>query len=335
MKHIIWQPESATLVDAFNKRSISSNCRGGHIYEYQAAVALSDDYKVTMDKDAPRLAGENSLLYSLRLYKNKNKADVFISGPRIITLGKRRKNCVEIGMLHHIYLSLKMQSIKGRLSLSLLKRRLRDLDIVVTVSKYWAAYLEGIGCKDVRVIYNAFDPQVFAFGPEKIKQFLIRHNIPNDKPLVYIGYAEPNKGVNEVYDVLKNRELTLVMTGPISNKINFPAHRLNLSRKDYLLLLSACDVVLNMSKVEEGWSRIAHEALLCRSPVIGSGNGGMKELLDGAGQMVCHKISDLPDMVNDVIENREHYVERGYNFARKFNYEIFAKEWKSLLVEVT
>ncbi len=44
MKHIIWQPESATLVDAFNNRAISSNCRGGYIYEYQAAVALSDCY---------------------------------------------------------------------------------------------------------------------------------------------------------------------------------------------------------------------------------------------------------------------------------------------------
>ncbi|MFO7557951.1 MAG: glycosyltransferase family 4 protein [Desulfobacterales bacterium] len=334
MKHIIWQPESNILVDSFNNRSISSDCRGGYIYEYHAAVVLSEFYKVTMDKEAPRLADETSFQYLRRLHKNTINGDVFIIAPPIITHGRRRKDAVEIGILHHVYLSQKKQSVKGKLSLKVLKWRLRNLDLVVTVSKFWANFLEGIGCRDVRIIYNAFNPKEFVFGQEEIQQFLITHNIPNDKPIVYIGYADPTKGVNEVFDILKNYELTLVMTGPITNKLTLPVHWLCLNRKDYLLLLSACDVVVNMSKIEEGWSRIAHEALLCRTPVIGSGSGGMKELLEESGQKICYAISDLPDMVKEIINNKKSYAERGYNFATKFNYEVFAKEWRSLLQEI-
>jgi len=60
----------------------------------------------------------------------------------------------------------------------------------------------------------------------------------------------------------------------------------------------------------------------------------MKELLEESGQKICYTISDLPDMVKEMITNKEKYVENGHNFAKKFNYEIFAKEWRSLLREI-
>ena len=321
------------MIDSFKNRSISDDSRGGHAYEYHAAVALSDSYHLIMDESAPRFPHENSLKYWYRLQNSPIDGDIFIIAPPIITHGKRRKDAVEIGMLHHIYITEKTKTIKGKISLKVLKRRLRDLDAVVTVSKFWADFLNSIGCHEVRVIYNAFDPEEFVFGKEEITYFLEKNNIPDDKPIVYIGYADPVKGVIDVFHALKDEEVTLVMTGPITKEINIPVRWLHLNRKDYRLLLNACDVVVNMSKIEEGWSRVAHEALLCKTPVIGSGSGGMKELLEGSGQMVCTSISDLPDMVREVLSYKEIYAEKGYNFAQGFTYEIFAREWRALLRE--
>lgn len=85
-----------------------------------------------------------------------------------------------------------------------------------------------------------------------------------------------------------------------------------------------------MSKIEEGWSRVAHEALLCKTPVIGSGSGGMKELLEGTGQVICDSIANLPDMVREVLDNKWIYVDKGYNFAKGFTYEIFVRDWRAL-----
>jgi len=333
MKRIIWQPETKILIDSFKKRSVLDDSRGGHTYEYHAAVALSDSYHVIMDESAPRLPHENFLQYWYRLRTSSIDGDIFIMAPPIINLGKRRKDAVEIGMLHHIYITEKMKTLKGKVSLKVLKRRLRGLDMVVTVSKFWADFLDGIGCREVRVIYNAFNPEEFVFGTEEVKNFLEKNGIPNDRPVVYIGYADRVKGVIDVFNALKDEEVTLVMTGPVTEEINIPVHWLYLNRKDYLLLLNACDVVVNMSKIEEGWSRVAHEALLCRTPVIGSGRGGMKELLEGGGQMICASISDLRDMVREVLGNKECYVEKGFNYAKGFTHEIFVRKWRELLRE--
>ena len=112
MKRIIWQPETKILVDSFKKRFISDDSRGGHIYEFDAAVALSDSYHVIMDESAPRLPHENALQYWNRLRTSTIDGDIFIIAPPIITHGKRRKDAVEIGMLHHIYITEKRRRLR-------------------------------------------------------------------------------------------------------------------------------------------------------------------------------------------------------------------------------
>ena len=159
MKHIIWQSDWQELIDSFQNRSISMDLRGGPIYEYHAALALEADYKITMDKIAARRPHDNPFSYWYRLSKNKIKGDVFIKCRSVVTHSSRRRNwsAVEIGIIHHIYLDQKRRSLKGRLSLKNLTKRIRELDLVVTVSKYWADFFNEVGCRKVKVIYNAFD----------------------------------------------------------------------------------------------------------------------------------------------------------------------------------
>ena len=91
--------------------------------------------------------------------------------------------------------------------------------------------------------------------------------------------------------------------------------------------------MITMSKIREGWCRVAHEAMLCRTCVVGSGSGGMRELLEGGGQVICEDISMLPGLINEVLNKKEKYALEGFKFASRFDHEYFAKEWNVLVKE--
>ncbi len=162
----------------------------------------------------------------------------------------------------------------------------------------------------------------------------MNHNIPSDKPIIYMGLANPQKGILEVYDALKHEDYTLLMTGPFNPEVDIPVKRLFLDRHDYLCLLKASTVVVSMPVIEEGWSRVAHESMLCGTPVIGSGTGGMKELLDGGRQMICNDFHNLSAVTKGVIEQREKYASDGYDYAKRFDLSYFQKEWHGFIQEV-
>ena len=101
-----------------------------------------------------------------------------------------------------------------------------------------------------------------------------------------------------------------------------------------LALLKASLVVVTMSKIKEGWSITTHEAMLLKTPVIGSGLGGMKELLEGGGQIICQEFKNLKEKVEYLLEHpeiRERMGENGYNFAKNFTKERFEKNWLNLI----
>jgi glycosyltransferase involved in cell wall biosynthesis len=162
---------------------------------------------------------------------------------------------------------------------------------------------------------------------EEINKFKLHYNLSNEQPLIYIGNAHRLKGVYEVYESLKNTPYQLVMTGSTNRATDLPVKFLNLNRHDYLCLLQASDVVITFSTMVEGWNRIAHEALLCKTPVIGSGRGGMKELLEGAGQKIVTDKTKLLTTLEDVLKQKSHFAERGFEYVQKYNTAYFEKEW--------
>ena len=331
MKTIVWQTESAELYQSFDQNALVNHARGGDVYEYHAANYLAQSYNVVFDNCAIRQADTGSYSYWKQLKSSKIRGDVCIKSPSVIVHGNINKHALNIGIIHHIYFTVKESTIKGRLSLKLLKYKLRKLDIVVVCSRFWLNYLKGIGCRNVRLIYNAFNPEEFNISEYEVAQFLAKNKIPVDKPIVYIGFSNPSKGVVETYNSLKNTQYTLVMTGRKSDAFNLPVRHFCLDRKDYLKLLTASDLVIAMSKIEEGWSRVAHEALLCRTPVIGSGTGGMKELLTAAGQKICPCFENLSTMAADIMVRKDEYGKKGYEFAKDFTLKKFEQEWMTLL----
>ncbi len=211
---------------------------------------------------------------------------------------------------------------------------IRKFSAIVTVSAYWYNYFINKGYHNVHLIYNAFDTEEFTISNAQIEKFKQTYHL-SDKPIIYLGNCQKVKGVEGVYKALKDIDAYLVTSGEA--RVHTPALNLELSEKEYSLLLKAARVVINMSTFKEGWSRTAHQAMLYKTPVIGSGTGGMRELLEGGEQIICNNITSLKKHVTRLLHDpkeAEMLGERGYTFARQFTKERFEKEWTDLIISL-
>lgn len=204
---------------------------------------------------------------------------------------------------------------------------LKKFDRIIVISSYWEDFFIKKGFKNLTKIYCAFNPKEFDFSREEIELFKEKHHLTG-KPIIYIGNCIKGKGVVESYGALKDMDVYLVTSG--KKRVDIPAINLDLGRADYLKLLKASSVVVTMSKFKEGWNIMAHEAMLCKTPVIGSGLGGMKELLEGGGQVVCENFSLLREKTNYCLAHPE-LGARGYDYAKNFTVEKFKKQWTDLI----
>ena len=75
---------------------------------------------------------------------------------------------------------------------------------------------------------------------------------------------------------------------------------------------------------------MAHEAMLMGVPVIGSGYGGMGELLEKGGQKIVTNPADLSSSLNSILMDREMGA-RGREFAETFTKEKFDKSCLGIL----
>lgn len=213
-------------------------------------------------------------------------------------------------------------------------RNLKKADAIVTVSDYWKNHFLERGYNNVYKIYNGFNLSNFDISDQEILEFKKKYDLL-DKPIVYLGNCQKAKGVVESYRALKSLDVHLVTSG--RRQVKIPTQNLELEYRDYLKLLKASSVAIMMSKFKEGWCRTAHEAMLLKTPVIGSGLGGMGELLEGGGQIICRDFGSLKEKVEYLLshpEVREKNGERGYNFAKDFTLERFGKAWLDLIPEI-
>lgn len=310
---------------------------GGVAYEEKAMEVLKDYFDLEYIKVDSKIF-KRGYLRAPELFFNllrlKGKKDLWVRDSNtVVTASFDRTKGRKIAVVHHIDYSVSrilfkpIDFIIERLTYWSLKK----MEAVVTVSEYWKKRLLGKGCSNVFVIYNSFDLGEFDVSEKEAEEFKRKHGL-TEKPIVYIGNRQRAKGVVETCRVLKDLDVYLVTSG--EKMVDVPTLNLNLEYRDYLKLLKASSIVLTMSKFDEGWCRTAHEAMLLRRPVIGSGRGGMRELLKGGGQMICENFGSLREKVEHLLnqpEVGEKMGETGYNFARTFSAERFRKDWLELI----
>ena len=76
---------------------------------------------------------------------------------------------------------------------------------------------------------------------------------------------------------------------------------------------------------------MAHEALLCKTPVIGSGRGGMGELLEKAKQEKFTFDTELKSKIQKVFTRYDLYKNNGYLWAVKYDLNRFCREINKVL----
>ena len=207
---------------------------------------------------------------------------------------------------------------------------LRNVDAI----EYWRQFFLAKGYPKVYKIYPGLHLPEFNISDKEVAEFKERYNL-EEKAIVYIGNCQKEKGVVQAYEALKDLDVYLVTSG--EERVKIPARNFNLDRKNFLRLLKTASVAVFMTRFHSGWDMTAQEAMLLKVPVIGVSRGGMKELFEKGGQIICDDITLLKGIVEDILahsEKQRYLGEAGRAFAQDLTSERFAEEWRKLAQEV-
>lgn len=299
---------------------------GGNVYESQVDSALNE-FIVNVFFALAYIPKKLRYLffpifYILNFWKsNFNDADVVIMPLEAISLlSKKKKNIVIIHHIDHSFSSF-LSSINQKLTYLLLFLNRERIDKIVVVSKFWHDYLLGKGFNDIQIIYNEVDRKL------KCEAECSNLNFKVDGKLnIYIGNFHKKKGVTELLQLLKGDEYVLHTSGYAGPSVDGLINHSRLNYTDYLKLLSDVDVCITYSRFREGWCRTAHEALVLGTCVIGSGYGGMGELLNGAGQWIASDYLSLKKCLN------QYYMKNiNTEYVNSFGFDRFKKSWIQLV----
>ncbi len=198
---------------------------------------------------------------------------------------------------------------------------------IVVIAKFWKDYFIQKNYRSVTLIYCPYDMESYEVTQAEVTDFKKKYNL-SDKPIFYLGNPQAKKGFLGSYAALKSFPAYLVTSG--EGELKHLARHMFLGFREYLTLLKSAQIVVTMSEFKEGWCRVAHEALLLGTPVIGSGRGGMGELLKEGGGLVCHDFQQLPDLVNK-ITSQQVAVSINEQYLKSFIFENFARDWEHIV----
>jgi glycosyltransferase involved in cell wall biosynthesis len=311
---------------------MSSFARGGDYYERNVADVLKNYCHLTtweLQDKLPRFLKFSRLGYFYETWAGSpyhanllitNKAGVFYG----IKLDKFERNVL---IVHHVDAYHDTHSIINRGIERYILSKLKNFDKIVTVAQYWKDFLQRyVPAEKVVVIYNSFPVQkiqsrITGFDPAEFKT---KHNIPLGQRIVYAGNSLKSKGILKTKELLKNSPYHIITSG--ARDVDCGTQHLTLSYQDYLRLLSIADVSVLLSEFKEGWNRIAHESLLCGTPVIGRAIAGLGELLVESKQTIYRNGDDLKALIEEV-GVRPEIVQRGQDVLKQFDIGYFEREW--------
>ena len=316
---------------------IFSKASGGNIYKEHVLSALSGSFNADyVDLEAKGI--KNRYLRALaslsKMFFFKGEKNLWIRDFYSTTaLNKKNTKGKNLSLIFHIDFSgfrLVPRIVLPIIEKAFFYRQLKKVDAIVVISEFWKNYFLKRGYKNVYKIYCGFDLEKFNITDQEVKNFKKKYRLEG-KPIIYLGNCQKPKGVIDSYKALKGLDVHFLTSG--KREVKLPTVNLDLDYRGYLTMLKASQIVITMSKFKEGWNMTAHEAMLLKIPVIGSGLGGMKELLDGGKQIICTDFINLRNKVQYLLENikeGEEIGQKGYEFAKNFTSERFKQEWLKL-----
>ena len=153
----------------------------------------------------------------------------------------------------------------------------------ITVSEYWALWVNNTFKANSFVIYNTVNPIAINVMP---KAYIAKkYNLCQNSEWIFLGSNQSKKGGDKIVQYLNSNfenethNIQLIQSGKTdnSNLANLAVRWIE--EDDYISFIKSCSIVIANSQFNEGWCRVLHEAALLGTPISGSGAGGMGELL--------------------------------------------------------
>ncbi|MEG6549724.1 glycosyltransferase family 4 protein [Desulfocurvibacter africanus] len=308
---------------------------GGSRYEQMVSDVLSERHNVSVYDVRPRFmrfAQRPQVMLRTVWRELGCRTDVFVRNElSTISMADWGRTRLNVSIMHHFDPRIGPSRLLSNMFEKALMMNLKKCDRVIAVSEFWRDHLRNQGVENCTVIHNAFNVQDYDITEEEKFRFMDKHGL-RGKPIIYIGNCQRLKGVVIAYEALSSMDAHFVTSG--LKDVELPCLHLTLDHREYKTLLAVSSVCVLMSIILEGWNRTAHEAMLCKTPVVGSGAGGMRELLAGGGQLVCSRPEDLPSAVEYAMRNRDRLGDAGYAFAARFTTQRFRDAWEGLMHEL-
>ena len=217
------------------------------------------------------------------------------------------------------------------------KFSIEQSDGITCVSKYLKSTTEETFDikREMEVIYNFVDTEVYKRDGNRKNLDMIE---PDDNVIIHISNFRPVKQIGSIIKVFCNinrkikSKLLLVGDGPEMCKIRNMVSRLGLDNKvifmgrqdDIIPLLNISDLYMLPSK-SESFGLSALEAMSCEVPVIGTSNGGLREVVEhGISGYICDPddIKAMSRAAVGVLTNKKNRAKMGLaarERAKKFD----------------
>ena len=317
---------------------------GASEYDLQIDNALNDQqnkfsYVVKDIKDyklLPRVLGLIFFWLRAQYILFFSKVDIAISSPWMLLIYPKRVSVICIS--HHYDPSVFRGIRKLYIKLShwfFICQRSR-IETVVSCSKYWSSYYKKKGFKNAITIFNGFDIESMdnALISAKNSLVLSRYGLIS-KQYFHLGSYGPSKGQKVAFNHLKKFGLPMIATSS-SKKVLIEGMEgvkfINANFNEYNILLKNAKATICMSEFKEGWCRVLHEAAIHGTPIIGSGLGGMTELLN-IGDFSASTINKLSENFNLHKKNLS-LPKHKINLYRSFTLKKFNEGWRKCIMEI-
>jgi N-acetyl-alpha-D-glucosaminyl L-malate synthase BshA len=184
-------------------------------------------------------------------------------------------------------------------------------------------------CRDMEVIYNFVDTSVYKRDDGRMNKGLVEEG---EKVITHISNFRPVKKIGSIIKVFCNiskkvqSKLLLIGDGPEMSRIRNMVNRLDLDdrvvflgrQEDVVPILNISDIYMLPSK-SESFGLSALEAMSCEVPVIGTSEGGLREILeDGVSGFICdpNDIEEMSKAAISILTGKRKRAEMG-KAARK------------------
>jgi glycosyltransferase involved in cell wall biosynthesis len=166
---------------------------------------------------------------------------------------------------------------------------------IVVVSDFWIEYFENqlrLGKGKAVKLPNLFNPEEFEPYKAKIKDKSIHLGLWSSKL---------DKSIYELAAHLSHKGFHCFFTSPI-DLVSFGSYGYDIVYCDtyetYKRRVASAEYTLTFSRIPEGWSRVSHESFLLSTPVIGSDNSGLGDLLREANGFIANSVSEALEIID-------------------------------------